>query len=46
MNELARPFVRVWDYAEQVGGYPGQILLVLLVVMVIIGGLTWFGNKK
>lgn len=46
MNELTRPFVRMWDYAGQVGGYPGQAFFVIVVVMVIILTLTWFGNRR
>ena len=46
MSELAQPFVRVWNYVEQVGGYPGQMLFVCSVIMAIIGVLTWFGNKR
>jgi hypothetical protein len=46
MDELAAPFVRLWNYVHQTGGYPGQILFCTMVVMLIIGFLTWFGNKK
>jgi hypothetical protein len=46
MNELIQPFVRMWNYVEQVGGYPGQIFFCVVVVMIVIGGLTWFGNRK
>lgn len=46
MNELTRPFIRMWDYAGQVGGYPGQAFLAIVVVMVIILTLTWFGNRR
>lgn len=46
MNELARPFVRAWEYAGNVGGYPGQVFFCVAVVMLIVGGLTWFSNRK
>jgi hypothetical protein len=46
MNELARPFIRMWKYVEEVGGYPGQVFFCVAVVMLIIGALTWFGNRK
>lgn len=46
MKELARPFLRVWEYAGTVGGYPGQLFFCVVVVMLVIGGLTWFGNRK
>ncbi len=46
MNELARPFVQLWDWVERVGGFPGQLLFLCAVVMAIIGGLTWYSNKR
>ena len=46
MDELTAPFVRLWNYIEQVGGYPGQIFFCAAIVMAIIAGLTWFGNRR
>jgi hypothetical protein len=46
MNELTRPFVRAWTWMEQVGGFPGQVFFCVAVIMLVIGFLTWFGNKK
>lgn len=46
VQELIRPFVRAWEYVGNVGGFPGQLFFVVVVVMVIIGGLTWYSNKK
>jgi hypothetical protein len=46
VRELTRPFVRVWDYAAEVGGFPGQLFLVVACVMLVVGFLTWLGNKK
>lgn len=46
MDELARPFVRVWDWVDEVGGFPGQMLFVCAIVIIVIGGLTWYGNKR
>jgi hypothetical protein len=46
MRELARPFVNLWNWVEQVGGYPGQLFFCVLMVMQIIGILTWYGNKR
>jgi hypothetical protein len=46
MYELTRPFVRAWNWVEQVGGFPGQVFFVVAIVMLIIGALTWFGNRK
>jgi hypothetical protein len=46
MSEMAKPFVWVWNYVEQVGGYPGQILFCVSVVMLFVGGATWLANKR
>jgi hypothetical protein len=46
VKELTRPFVQLWDYVEQVGGYPGQIFFVVTVLIVVFGVLTWYGNKR
>lgn len=46
MNELARPLVRLWDWVERVGGFPGQLLFLFTAIMLLIGGLTWFSNKR
>jgi hypothetical protein len=46
MSELTRPFVQLWNWVERVGGFPGQVFFCVLVVMIIIGALTWFGNRK
>ncbi len=46
MNELTRPFLRIWEYVGNVGGYPGQVFFCLAVVMLVVGGLTWYGNRK
>jgi hypothetical protein len=46
VDELARPFVRLWDWVDQVGGYPGKVLFIAGIVMLLIGGLTWYSNKR
>lgn len=46
MAELTRPFVSLWKWVESVGGFPGQVFFCLVVIMVIIGALTWFANRK
>jgi hypothetical protein len=46
VNELTRPFIRLWEYVGNNGGYPGQVFFCVVVVMIIVGGLTWLGNKK
>ncbi len=46
MDELARPFVRSWEYIGQIGGYPGQAFFVVATVMLVIGFLTWFSGKR
>ncbi len=46
MNELAMPFIEAWEWVGREGGFPGQVLALVGVVMVVIGGLTWFGSRK
>ena len=43
---MARPFVLLWNYVERVGGFPGQMFFVVACVMLVLGFLTWYGNKK
>jgi hypothetical protein len=43
---LARPFVRAWDWISDVGGFPGQMAFVCATVMLVIGLLTWYGNRR
>jgi hypothetical protein len=46
MHELVQPFIRAWNWIERVGGFPGQVFFVVAVIMLIIGALTWFSNRK
>ena len=46
MDEIVLPFVRLWDWVDRSGGYPGKILFVCAAVMLVVGGLTWYGNKR
>jgi hypothetical protein len=46
MNELMRPVTRLWNWVEHVGGYPGQMLFICVIVMAVVGGLTWYSNKR
>jgi Ni,Fe-hydrogenase I cytochrome b subunit len=46
VDVIFSPFVRLWNWVDQVGGYPGQVFFVCLVIMVLLGGLTWYGNKR
>ena len=46
MNELGRPFVRAWEWMGNIGGLPGQIFFVVVVIIVIFGTLTWVGNRR
>jgi hypothetical protein len=46
MEELARPFIYTWNYVEQVGGFPGQVFFCVVVIIVVLGGLTWYGNRR
>jgi hypothetical protein len=46
MEEMSRPFVRLWTWVEQEGGYPGQVFLVTAIVMAIVAFCTWLGNRR
>lgn len=46
MDEIAKPFVQLWNWVERVGGFPGQIVFVCSVVILVLGGLMWYGNKR
>ena len=46
VDELARPFIHLWEWVDQVGGFPGKVFFLSVVVMVVIGGLTWYSNKR
>jgi hypothetical protein len=46
MEELARPFVEAWNYADRVGGFPGKVFFVIAVIFVVLGALTWYGNRR
>lgn len=45
MNELARPFVQVWDWVSTKGGMPGQMLFVIVVIVAVLGATVWLGNR-
>jgi hypothetical protein len=46
MAEIAKPFLMLWDWVDRTGGYPGKVIFVCAVVMLVVGGLTWYSNKK
>ena len=46
VDELARPFLQLWDWIDRVGGYPGKLFFLCIVIMTVVGVLTWFGNKR
>jgi hypothetical protein len=46
MNELTRPFIRLWEYAGSHGGFPGQLFFVICVVMIGVAIFTWISNRK
>jgi hypothetical protein len=46
METLFSPFVRLWNWIETIGGYPGQVFFSCALVMGVIGVLTWYGNKR
>lgn len=46
MDVLADPFVRLWNWIDRVGGYPGKMVFICVIVMAVIAGFTWYGNKR
>jgi hypothetical protein len=46
MREIAKPFQRLWEYVGEAGGFPGQVFFVCAVIILVLGGITWFGNKR
>jgi hypothetical protein len=46
MAELMQPFERLWAWVDKTGGYPGKIMFVCIIIMMIVGGLTWYSNRK
>jgi len=46
MSDLAKPFVRAWEWVERSWGFPGQVFAVVAVLMLILGVITWVGNRK
>ena len=46
MEVLMRPFLQLWNWIDQVGGYPGKLMFGCVIVMAVVGGLTWYSNKR
>jgi hypothetical protein len=46
VDVVARPFVRLWNWIEQVGGLPGQIFFICACIILVLGLATWYGNKR
>jgi hypothetical protein len=46
VDVIFSPLVRLWNWVDQVGGYPGQIFFVCAIIMLLLGVLTWYGNKR
>ena len=44
MNVLTSPFVRLWSWVDQTGGFPGKVIFVIIVIMTILGVITWVGG--
>jgi hypothetical protein len=43
---IYRPFVQLWEWVARVGGFPGQMFFIIVVIILILGGLTWYSNKR
>jgi hypothetical protein len=46
VDELTKPFVDLWNYVDQVGGFPGKVFFVIACIFVVLGALTWYGNRR
>jgi hypothetical protein len=46
MRELVSPFVRLWTWVTDTGGYPGQIMFCSFVVCLILGVTVWLSNRR
>jgi hypothetical protein len=45
MSELMRPFERSWEWIDRTGGYPGKLLFVSLILMLIVIAFSWYSNR-
>jgi hypothetical protein len=45
MAELLRPIQPMWDWIDRTGGYPGKMMVAGLVVMLVVGGISWYSNR-
>jgi hypothetical protein len=46
MEVLTSPFVKLWNWVDHTGGFPGKVIFVIIVIMLILGVVTWVGNKN
>ena len=46
MNEIMWPFKRAWEWVDRTGGYPGQLMVAGLLIMLVVGGITWYSNRR
>jgi hypothetical protein len=46
MEVLTRPFVQVWEWVDNVGGFPGKVVFVVSVIMLVLGVITWVNGKN
>ncbi len=46
MADLLRPFEMLWAWIDRTGGYPGKFMFAGLVVLLIMGGITWYTNRR
>jgi hypothetical protein len=46
VDVLFSPILRLWNWIDRVGGYPGQVVFICAVIILVLGGLTWYGNKR
>jgi hypothetical protein len=46
MDEFTRPLIDMWNYIDRVGGFPGKVFFCISVIFIVLGGLTWYGNRR
>lgn len=46
MSELTRPFVRLWNWVDYHGGFPGKMFFIMMVILMILLFFMWLNNRK
>jgi hypothetical protein len=46
MADLVRPFECLWEWIDRTGGYPGKLMFAGMIVMLMIGVLSWYSGRR